>query len=180
MAELDIHKSEWGLRSKIVRTLWMLARGPLFRASFHNWYGWRRFVLRCFGATVGKGVRVRPTVRIEMPWNLVLQDDCIIGDYAILYSLGRVTIGPRTVISQYAHLCAGTHDYTSRKFPLVKMPITIGQDCWIATDVFVGPGVTVADRSVVGARSNVLKDIPPDSVAVGSPAKVIKPRVLKD
>jgi putative colanic acid biosynthesis acetyltransferase WcaF len=100
MADLDIHKSEWGLRSKVVRALWMLTRGLLFRASFHNWYGWRRFVLRCFGATVGKGVRVRPTVRIEMPWNLCLQDDCIIGDYAILYSLGRITIGSRAVISQ--------------------------------------------------------------------------------
>jgi putative colanic acid biosynthesis acetyltransferase WcaF len=180
MAEPDLHKSAWSFRQKVLRTLWMFAQTFLFRTSFHNWYGWRRFLLRLFGATVGQRVRVRPTARIEIPWNLTLADDCTIGDFAILYSLGRITIGQRAIVSQYAHLCAGSHDHTSRKFPLLTPPITIGQDCWIATDAFVGPGVTIGDRTVVGARSTVTRDLPPDVVAVGMPAKPIKPRVLND
>jgi putative colanic acid biosynthesis acetyltransferase WcaF len=171
-----MHESEWTFGQKVARTLWMFASATLFRWSFHNWYGWRRWLLRRFGATIGQRVRVRPTVRIEIPWNLTIADDAIVGDFAILYSLGPITIGRRTVISQYTHLCAGTHDYTKRFFPLVKLPITIGQDCWLAADAFVGPGITIGDRAVVGARSTVVKDVPADVIAVGMPARPIGPR----
>jgi putative colanic acid biosynthesis acetyltransferase WcaF len=173
-------QSPWSLGMKLRRVAWMLARGPLFRCSFHNWYAWRRVVLRAFGATVGPRARVRPTTRIEMPWNLELGEAAIVGDYAILYSLGRITIGPFSVVSQYAHLCAGTHDHTKRSFPLICLPITIGRDAWVAADAFVAPGVTVGDRSVVGARACVFKDVPPDVIVAGNPAAVIKPRVLTD
>jgi putative colanic acid biosynthesis acetyltransferase WcaF len=173
-------QSPWSFGMKVRRVLWMFAQGSLFRCSFHNWYGWRRFVLRAFGATIGPRVRVRPTVRIEMPWNLDLGEAVIVGDYAILYSLAKITVGPFSVISQYSHLCAGTHDHTKRSFPLVCEPITIGREAWIAADVFVGPGVTVGDRSVVGARSSVFADVPPDVIAAGTPAKVLKPRLLTD
>ena len=98
---------------------------------------------------------VRRTVKIEIPWNLDLGDDVSIGDEAILYSLGSIQIGNRSFLSQYAvHLCAGTHDHTSRDYPLVREPIKIGEDCWIAADAFVGPGVTIGDRTVLGARAS--------------------------
>lgn len=176
MAQLDMHKSEWTTGQKVARTLWMFVSATLFRWSFHNWYGWRRWLLRSFGATVGQRVRVRPTVRIEIPWNVTIGDDSIVGDFAILYSLGIITIGQRSVISQYAHLCAGTHDYTSPAFPLVKLPITVGNEVWIAADAFVGPGVTVGDRAVVGARTTVTKDVRPGDVVVGPSARAIKNR----
>ena len=165
---------------KVRRVLWMLASGPLFRCSFHNWYAWRRLVLRVFGARVGPRVRVRPTARIEMPWNVELGEAAIVGDYAILYSLGKITIGSFSVISQYAHLCAGTHDHTRRPFPLVCHPITIGREAWVAADAFVGPGVTVGDRSIVGARASVFKDVPPDVIVGGNPARVLKTREIVD
>lgn len=173
-------QSSWSFGMKVRRVLWMFAQGLLFRCSFHNWYAWRRMVLRAFGANVGARVRVRPSVHIEMPWNVELGEGAIVGDHAILYSLGKITIGSFSVISQYSHLCAGTHDHTKRSFPLVCQPITIGREAWIAADVFVGPGVTVGDRSVVGARSSVFADIPADVIAAGTPAKVLKPRVLTD
>ena len=173
-------QSPWSFGMKVRRVLWMFAQGMLFRCSFHNWYAWRRVVLRAFGATVGPRVRIRPTARVEMPWNLDLGEGAIVGDYAILYSLGKITVGRFSVISQYSHLCAGTHDHTKRSFPLLCQPITIGRETWIAADVFVGPGVTVGDRSVIGARSSVFSDIPPDVIAAGTPAKVLKPRVLVD
>ena len=172
--------SPWSFGMKVRRVLWMFAQGLLFRCSFHNWYAWRRFVLRCFGATVGPGVRVRPTARIEMPWNVELGERAIVGDHAILYSLGKITVGPLSVISQYAHLCAGTHDHTKRSFPLLCPPVTIGREAWVAADAFVGPGVTVGDRSIVGARSSVFSDVPPDVIVGGNPAKVLKSRVISD
>src|SRR5690349_20854760 len=99
--------SPWSPGMKVRRVIWMLGGTVLFRCSFHNWYAWRRLILRIFGARVGPRVRVRPTVHIEMPWNLDLGEGAIVGDHAILYSLGKITLGPFTMVSQYAHLCAG-------------------------------------------------------------------------
>ncbi|MDB5356506.1 MAG: Colanic acid biosynthesis acetyltransferase WcaF [Phycisphaerales bacterium] len=168
--------SPWSLHEKIGRVLWMLANSLLFRPSFHNWYAWRRWLLRCFGAKIGDNVRVRPTCRVEIPWNLEIGDNAAVGDHAILYSLGSIRIGRFAVVSQYAHLCAGTHDYTDPSFPLIRPPITIGDEAWIAADAFVGPGVTVGRRAVVGARATVVRDVPPDHIVVGNPARCIKRR----
>jgi putative colanic acid biosynthesis acetyltransferase WcaF len=152
----------------------------LFRPSFHNWYGWRRLLLRAFGAEIGAGVRIRPSVWVEMPWNLRVGDRTVVGDQAILYSLGRISVGRDVTISQLAHLCAGTHDHTSRSFPLLCLPITIDDGAWIAADAFVGPGVSVGARAVVGARSSAFKDVPPDAIVGGTPAKFIKVREMRD
>lgn len=170
--------SEWTTRQKIARAGWMIVQASLFRTSFHNMYAWRNLLLRLFGASIGRAVRVRPTARIEIPWNVKLDDGVVIGDFVTLYSLGAIEIGANTVVSQHAYLCAGSHDYTKRSFDLLKPPIHVGVDAWIAADVFVGPGVTIGDRSVVGARSTVLKDIASDVVAVGYPARVVGPRPL--
>ncbi len=172
--------SPWPTGVNVRRVLWSFVQATIFRWSFHNWHGWRRWLLRSFGARVGEAVCVRPSVRIEMPWNLQLGDGAVVGDAVVLYCLASISIGRRSTVSQYSHLCAGTHDYTRRSFPLVTRPISVGDDVWIATDAFIGPGVKVGDRSVVGARSTVLKDVPPDVVVGGNPAKVLKPRQLLD
>lgn len=172
--------SPWTRREQIGRLLWAIAYRICFRCTFHNWYGLRAELLKLFGAKLGKNVRFRRTARIEIPWNLEIGDDVSIGEDAILYSLGPIKIGARSFLSQYAHLCAGTHDHTSRDYPLLREPITIGEDCWIAADAFVGPNVSIGDRTVVGARSSVFKDLPPDVIAVGNPARAIKPREIRD
>jgi putative colanic acid biosynthesis acetyltransferase WcaF len=173
-------ESPWTPMENFKRALWMFVRALLFRPSFHNWYAWRRFLLRLFGAKLGRGVRIRPTTAVEIPWNLDIADNVVVGDYAILYSLGKITIGQSTMISQYAHLCAGTHDYTTRRYPVLRPPIVIGQEAWIAADAFIGPGVTIGDRAVVGARATVIKDVPPDQVVAGPAAHPIKERILTD
>jgi putative colanic acid biosynthesis acetyltransferase WcaF len=172
------HTSPWGLRAKVGRSLWYLVEATLFRFSPRPLYRWRNWLLRRFGARVHPSARIRPTVTVEVPWHLTVGPEAVVGDYAILYCLGEVTIGARAVVSQYAHMCAGTHDYTRRDFPLLKLPIRIGDDAWIAADVFVGPGVQVGAGTVVGARSSVFKDLPPWTVCVGSPAKPVRERVL--
>lgn len=139
-------------------------------------YSWRRFLLRCFGAQVGKGVIVRPTVRITYPWKVVLDDYVWVGDHAELYSLGPITIGRNSVVSQNAYLCTGGHDYSKVAFSIFAKPIVVGEEVWIAADVFVAPGVNIGSGAVVGARSNVFKDVPECAVVMGSPAVVIKYR----
>jgi putative colanic acid biosynthesis acetyltransferase WcaF len=178
-AQTNPEPSVWTFRQKAIRAAWMLVGRPLFRLSFHNWYGVRVVLLRAFGARVGKRVHIRPTCRVEIPWNLDIGDDALIGDYSILYGLGRITIGRRTIISQYAHICAGTHDHTDPRLPLLRDPIVIGDDVWIGADAFVGPNITIGDLAVLGARSSAYKSLEPGSVYVGNPARPVKKRELR-
>jgi putative colanic acid biosynthesis acetyltransferase WcaF len=177
-AALARRTSPWTLKQKIARAAWMIAWAVLFRPSFHNLYAWRRMVLKLFGAKIARHVRIRPSAWVEIPWHVTLGEGAIIGDGAILYSLGPITIGRFTTISQYAHLCAGTHDHTSQSFDLIKAPITVGDNAWIAAEAFVGPGVTVGARSVVAARAVVTRDVPADQVVAGNPARFVQRRVI--
>jgi len=138
---------------------WDAVNALLFKPSPKILYGWRRFLLRCFGAKIGEGVIIRPSVHVQFPWKIAIGDYSWIGDHATLYSLGEIQIGDNTIISQNSYLCTGTHDRKSETFDIKARPIHIGNSCWIATDVFVGPGVTICDEVVVGARSTVFKSI---------------------
>lgn len=139
--------------------LWDLVNALFFKPSPKIFYGWRRSLLRGFGAQIGKGVIIRPSVHIQFPWKVVIGDRSWVGDGATLYSLGDIHIGDNTVISQNSYLCTGTHDRHSATFEIEAHPIKIGNSCWIASDVFIGPGVTICDEVVVGARSMVFKSI---------------------
>jgi putative colanic acid biosynthesis acetyltransferase WcaF len=171
-------QSPWTVRERVGRLLWALVQATLFHYSLHNAYRWRAALLRLFGATVARDVRIRRTVRIEVPWHLTIGENTAVGDFAILYSLGHITIGRDVTVSQYAHLCAGTHDFTTRRMTLIRTPIRLEDDVWVAADAFVGPGVTIGARTVLGARAGAFSDLPPDVVAVGNPAKPIKARDL--
>ena len=105
-------------------------------------------------------------------------DESAIGEAALVYSLGPVRIGARTTISQRVHLCAATHNYRKRDLPLVCLPIEIGDEAWVCADAFVGPGVTIGQGAVAGARAVVVKDVPPWTVVAGNPARPIGTRTL--
>lgn len=166
---------KWSRTELAGRILWSLAM-PLFRCSPRILWGWRRAILRAFGAKIGKHAHIYPTVRITIPWNLAIGDEVAVGDHAILYALGPIRIGARATISQYAHLCAGTHDWRDPAMPLVKMPIVIGNDAWVCANSFVGPGVTVGERAILGAGAVTMKDIEVGMIFVGNPAKRITDR----
>ncbi|MBY6117567.1 acetyltransferase [Mameliella alba] len=177
MSELDIAKNragtKWSRAEQIRRVLWALVL-PAFRIVPRPFWGWRRFLLRSFGARIGQQVHVYPSVRITMPWNLTIDDNAAVGDGAILYALGPIHIGARATVSQGAHLCAGSHDIALPDRPLVKPPIEVGADAWVAADAFIGPGVTVGPRAIVGARAVAMKDVPPCTIVVGNPAKPLR------
>jgi len=165
---------------KIKRLMWNIVQGTVFRFSPRRADRWRASLLRMFGAQIGQISLIRNTVRVEVPWNIKIGDGAQIGDKVYLYSLGPISIGAHTVISQFVHICAGTHDFERSDFPLLRVPVIIGDRCWIATETFIGPGVDVHDGVVIGACSNVIKDLPKWTICVGSPAKPVGPRKLVD
>ena len=85
-------------------------------------------------------------------------------------------LGAHTVISQRSYLYTGNHDYTKSAFDISAHPIRVGSQAWIASDVFVAPGVKIGDGTVVGVRSTVLHDLPAGMVCFGTPAKPVKDR----
>ncbi|WP_210335010.1 colanic acid biosynthesis acetyltransferase WcaF [Mesorhizobium mediterraneum] len=163
---------KWSKREQITRVLWALAH-PLFVLSPRPLWAWRRMLLRLFGATIEDKVHVYPSVKITIPWNIHLKRGAAIGDNAILYALGRIQVGEGAVISQFAHLCAGTHSYRDPRMPLEKRPIVIGPGAWVCADAFIGPGVTVGAGAIAGARAVVMKDVGENSIVAGNPAKIV-------
>ena len=164
-------------RNAFAVQLWWIVQGTIFRCSPQFMYGFRRFILKLFGAKIGKDVIIRPTVRITYPWKVSIGDFSWIGDDVVLYSLGEIKIGNNVVISQKTYLCTGSHDYSKITFPIFAEKIIIKDECWLATDVFVAPGITIEKGTVIGSRSSVYKNIPANKVCAGNPAKIIRERV---
>lgn len=166
-------------RSAMAVQLWWLVQASLFRWSPQFAYAFRAWLLRAFGATVGHGVIIRPTVTVTYPWKVRIGDYAWIGDNAELYSLGEIDIGANAVVSQRSYLCAADHDHTQVDFPIRSRKITIGAQAWVAADVFVAPGVTIGEGAVIGARSSVFKDMPAGMVCFGYPCVPVKKRVMQ-
>ncbi len=167
--------SKYPVQDQLCRVLWGLVK-PLFRFSPRIFFGWRNFLLRCFGARIGKQVHIYNSAVIYFPWNLEVGDWSAIGEQALIYNLGPVCIGARVTISQRAHLCAGTHDHADPSMPLLKRPVMVADQAWICADAFLGPGVTVGEGAVVGARAVVVKDVAPWQIVAGNPARVVARR----
>lgn len=166
-------------REYLGRCFWAVAQ-LFFRMSPRTWFGWRRFILRLFGAKVSVGANVYPSAKIYLPWNLTLGENCSVGEWALVYNLGPVKIGDRSTVSHRAHLCAGTHNYRAATLPLIRSSISIGPEAWICSDAFIGPDVKVGEGSIVGAGSVVIRDVGPWEIVRGNPAEFIKWRRIKD
>lgn len=176
MNDLSQYRNRLGWRNLVARALWGLVWMTLFRPSPRPFHAWRRFLLRCFGGRIGRGAHPYPSARIWAPWNLEMGDHSCLADGVDCYCVAPIRLGANALVSQRTFLCAATHDYNSPYFPLVPKPIVIGSGAWVAAEAFIGPGVTVGERAVVGARSCVTKDVLPFAVAVGNPARVVKQR----
>jgi putative colanic acid biosynthesis acetyltransferase WcaF len=181
MPNQDSHKGpSFSKSNRAARLLWNIVFKIFFRYSPTPLHSWRAFILKLFGAKLGKGVHVYPNVKIWAPWNLELGDESGIANGAIIYSQGKISIGKRCVVSQGAHLVSGTHDYSVAEFPLITKPITIGDYVWIAADAFIHPGIWIGNGCVIGARSVVIKDMPEWMVCSGHPCRPIKQRIMMD
>ena len=141
---------------------------------------WRRLILRVFGATVHREATVYGSARIWLPANLSIGKGSTIGADAIIYNQGMISIGENSIVSQRAHLCSGTHDHRDPAFQLQIRPITIGDRVWVAAEAFVGPGVTIPDGVVLGARGCLFTDAAPWTVYSGNPAHPIRDRMMRE
>ncbi len=167
------------LANRVGRSLWQVVWLLLFRPTPRILHPWRCFLLRIFGAKLGKAVHPYPSARIWAPWNLEMGDHACLSEEVDCYCVDKIRIGANSTVSQYSFLCAASHDYEQQSFPMVSAPITIGERVWIAADVFVAPGVTIGSGTVVTARSSVFSDLPEWIVAKGNPALPVKPRTLR-
>ena len=163
----------WTKREKLGRLLWAVAV-PFFRLSPRPLWRWRVWLLKLFGAKIGKRVHLFPSVQVTIPWNLSIGDDSAVGHAVILYALGSITIGERVTVSQGAHICAGSHDISLKHRPLIKPPVKIGQDVWVCADAFIGPGVEIQKSAIVGARSVVTRNVEAFAIVVGNPATTVR------
>jgi putative colanic acid biosynthesis acetyltransferase WcaF len=167
-----------GLRNKAGRALWGLAYLLAFRFT-PRWLGaWRNFLLRCFGARI-RSARFHPSVRVWAPWLLEVGEQVTVAEGVHLYNAYGITLGDRVILSQGAFLCTASHDYNEPTYPLTGGRIVVADDCWVAAEAFLAPGVRVGEGAVVGARACVFKDVAPWTVVGGNPACVLKERRLR-
>lgn len=159
--------------NKLRRLVWGVVEATAYRWSPVPFHGFRRMLLRLFGAKIGPRAHPYPDARIWAPWNLVMERGSCLGPRAICYSASLVHLRENCIVSQGAHLCGATHDHGDPSFTLMVGPIVIEVDAWVAADAFVGPGVTIGTRAVVGARAVAVKDIPAGVIVAGNPAKLI-------
>lgn len=156
--------------------IWWFVQAIAFPLSFHNLNGFRCWLLRLFGAKIGRNVIIRPTARFTYPWKVTIGDYCWIGDDVVFYSLAEIAIASHCVISQKSYLCTGSHNINDHNFGLITAPIMIGNGVWVAADCFLGPGVQIGANTVIGARSAVFKNIPENQIAYGNPCLPRYPR----
>jgi len=166
-------------REVLLRFVWAFVQATLFRWSPRPFHTFRASLLKWFGANipVPSQVVIFPTARVIYPWRLTLAPRSMVGRNVMIYNLGHITLERGANVSQNVHLCAGTHDFNRWDMPLVTAPIVIGENAWIGADVFVGPGVRIGELTVVGARSVVVRDLPPRKICVGQPCRAIKDRI---
>ena len=177
--DLAKYRNQLGTRNRIARVAWSVVWVTLYRPSPRPLHGWRRFLLRRFGAVVGRRAHPYPRAWVWAPWHLTMGDDSCLADGVDCYCVAPVRLGQSALVSQRAFLCTATHDYTDPAFPLIARPIIVADGAWVAAEAFVGPGVTVGEGAVVGARACVTKNVEPWAVVAGNPARVVKQRTLK-
>lgn len=167
-------------KHQLIRLLWMLVWGilayPLPRSMGS---GWKRFLLRLFGAKIDETAVVYSSAKIYYPPNLVMEQYACLASDVDCYNVDLVKIGANTTVSQGAYLCTASHDITNPLNPLITAPIVIEDRAWIGAKAYIGMGVTIMQGAVVGATASVYKNVEPWTVVGGNPAKFIKKRILK-
>jgi putative colanic acid biosynthesis acetyltransferase WcaF len=166
----------FSLKNRVIRALWRVVW-----AVFASWTppfmtSWRRFLLQLFGARMGSGSSVYGSARVWYPPLLDMRAGAVLGSKVNCYNQDWVVLDEGAVISQGAHLCTGSHNIDDESFQLITRPIYIGKNAWVAAEAFVGPGVSMQDDAVLGARAVAFSDIGAGMVFIGNPAKFLRHR----
>lgn len=166
----------FSLSNRMHRAVWMISWWAIAAWTPPFLRCWRRVVLRLFGAKISSTANVYGSAKIWLPRNLRMDEHSCLGPDVICYNMAPITIEAYATVSQRAHLCAGTHDIDHEAFQLYARPILVKEHAWIAAEAFVGPGVTIGEYAVLGARGVAFKALEPGIVYAGNPAKPIRER----
>lgn len=185
MSETKIDLSKYhnalGRKHQLVRLMWNVVWGifarPLPRSMGS---GWKRLLLRSFGAKIHPTAVVYSSTKVYYPANLIMERYACLASYVDCYNVALIKIGANTTVSQGACLCTASHDITNPLNPLITAPIAIEDQAWIGAKAFIGMGVTIGQGAVVGATASVYKHVKPWTVVGGNPAKFIKKRIIKE
>lgn len=181
MIDLSSFDNRWYSpgHSTFTRALWFFLGAPVLRTPLLPFSAPRRWLLRCFGAKVGRGVVIKPGARVKYPWRLVTGNHSWIGEDSWIDNIADVTIGSSACISQGAYLCTGNHDWSDPAFGLQARPISIGEGAWVGARALITPGVSLGECAIAAAGSVVTRDIPPYEIHAGNPARFVRKRELR-
>lgn len=178
--KIEKYRDRISFANKLKRKFWLIISYFLFKPFSGRFFDkYRNFILRLFGAKIGKGSIVYASANILAPWNLSIGEISCIGPNVELH-IDKIIIGSKVTISQRTYLCSGSHDINYLNTPFISAPIIIEDFAWVAAESFIMMGVTIGKGAVVGARSAVFKDVEPWTIVGGNPAKFIKKRIIKE
>lgn len=158
------------------RFLWNLCYALLYRTSPRPFHAWRSFLLRCFGAQMGRNCHFYPKSKIWAPWNLICAENVTAADGVDIYNPAPMRFGSHAIVSQDAFLCGATHDYDDPRFPLLAYAMEFGAYSWVCARAIVSPGVSLAEGAVLGLGSVATRDLEPWTIYAGMPATKVKER----
>ncbi len=161
------------------RLLWYYTNAFFFKTSLFPVNSLKTFLLRLFGAKVGKMVIIKPGVNVKYPWHLIIGDHCWIGENVWIDSLVPITIGNNVCISQGAVLLTGSHNYKKTSFDLITSPVILADGVWIGACAIVNPGVTAASHSVLTSGSVATRNMEAYSIYQGNPAVKTRGRIIE-
>ena len=162
----------------ILRITWYLVSLIFFKSSWFPFSFFKVFILRIFGAKIGKSVVIKPNVNIKYPWKLFLGNHVWIGENVWIDNLDEVKIGNNVCISQGAFLLCGNHNYKKESFDLITKPIKVENGVWIGAKSIVLPGVTAKSHSILSAGSVTSKNLEAYSIYKGNPAEKVGIRTI--
>lgn len=167
-------------RNRLGRLVWHIVWLVAFRFSPTPLFGWRRLLLRTFGAQLAPTAVVYPTARIWAPWNLTMRDHACLGPEVDCFCVAPVVIDTDAIVSMRSFLCTASHDIRRHGRPLITAPIHVGRGGFVFAEAFIGMGVTLGEGAVVAARAVVVRDVAAFDVMAGNPARRVRGRVMDE
>ena len=167
-------------RGFLLRALWFCVNALFLQNPLNASSKLKVILLRLFGAKIGNGVNLKPSINVKYPWHVRIGDHAWIGECAWLDSLAPITIGAHVCVSQGAYLCTGNHDWSDIAFGYLIKPITVEEGAWIGARSTILPGVTIASHSIVTAGSVLSRSTEPYMIYAGSPATAVKQRNIRN
>jgi putative colanic acid biosynthesis acetyltransferase WcaF len=167
----------FSFRNRVARQLWGIVYLLLFRSSPRPMHAWRAWLLKCFGAKLGRNCHFYPRCGVWAPWNLTCEEHVAVGDGAEIYNPAPVFFGANAIVSQGAYICGATHAYNDPRFPLVSYPMRFEAYSWVCARAIVAPGVNLGEGAILGLGSIATRHLEPYGVYAGVPARKVKERL---